>query len=216
MDKDKEDLIEMRESDDADENSETDSGDIKIGEKIKKLRESKGISLQEAAEKSGFSSALLSQIENHLVSPPLGTLIKISKALDVEMSYFFKDVREAPYTIVRANERKPMSRVASKTGVKYGYSYESLAFDKKGRHMEPFLVTLEPATVKDRHSYSHEGEEFIFVLEGRMEVQLGEHTDVLEPGDSIYYDSIIPHRVQCADENDTRILACIFSGQKVE
>lgn len=188
--------------------------EMNVGEKIKQLRKEKGISLQEFAELSGFSSALLSQVENHLVSPPLGTLIKISRALGVEIGHFFEDVREAPYTIVRKDERRNISRVASKAGKKYGYSYESLAFDKKGRHMEPFLVTLEPASVKDTHAYSHEGEEFIMVIEGRMEVQLGEHTDTLEPGDCIYYDSSIPHRVSCCDDTETKILAVIYTGEE--
>ncbi|HOO56056.1 MAG TPA: cupin domain-containing protein [bacterium] len=187
-----------------------------VGEKIKQLREVKGITLQDFAGKSGFSSALLSQIENHMVSPPLGTLIKLAKALGVEIGEFFEDVREAPYTIVRHSERKKISRVASKMGKNYGYAYESLAFDKKGRHMEPFLVTLEPATSKDKHAYAHEGEEFIFVLEGKMEVQLGDHTDVLEPGDSIYYDSTIPHKVQCVDDKPALIVAVIYSGQEIE
>ncbi len=187
--------------------------DMPVGEKIKQLRKEKGISLQQFAELSGFSSALLSQIENHLVSPPLGTLIKISKALDVEIGYFFETVREAPYTIVRKDERKNISRVASREGKKYGYSYESLAFDKKGRHMEPFMVTLEQATVKDTHAYSHDGEEFIMVLEGKMEVQLGDHKDILEPGDSIYYDSSIPHRVSCCEGEETKILAVIYTGE---
>ncbi|MEW6202426.1 MAG: cupin domain-containing protein, partial [bacterium] len=174
-----------------------------------------GISLQQLAEKSGFSSALLSQIENHLISPPLGTLIKISRALGVEIGYFFEEKRDAAYTIVRSSERKKVSRVASKMGVKYGYSYESLAYDKKGRHMEPFLVTLEPATHKERHAYSHEGEEFLFVLEGKMEIVLGDHRDVLEPGDSIYFDSTIPHRVECVD-GETKIVAVIWTGSPVD
>lgn len=186
--------------------------DIKVGEKIKELRLEKEISLQELSMRTGFSSAILSQIENHLISPPLGILLKIAKALDVEMGYFLGKGDEVPYVIVRKNERKSISRVASKEGVKYGYSYQSLAYDKKNRHMEPFIVILEPATIKDRHAYSHEGEEFLFVLEGKMEVTLGDYTDVLEEEDSIYYDSKIPHRVQCVEDKETKILAVIYGG----
>ena len=192
------------------------SQDIPVGEKIKKLREEKGVTLQQLAELTGFSSAIVSQIENHMVSPPLGTLIKISRALEVEIGYFFEEVREAPYTIVRGDERKKISRVASKMGKKYGYSYEALAFEKKARHMEPFLVTLEPASMQDQHSYSHEGEEFIYVMEGKMEVQLGDHKDVLEPGDCIYFDSRIPHRVSCCDGPETKLLAVIYTGQAIK
>jgi len=185
--------------------------EIHVGEKIKTLRERKGLSLKEVADLTGFSTALLSQMENHLVSPSLGTMIKLARAFGVRVGDFLGETEGEPYTIVRKDERKTVSRFASKDGVKYGYSYESLGFDKKDRHMEPFIVTLEPATVKAAKTSVHEGEEFIFVLEGEMEVIFGNHTDVLYPGDSIYYDSTIPHRVQCHQDKMTRILAVLFA-----
>jgi transcriptional regulator with XRE-family HTH domain len=185
--------------------------EVRVGEKIKALREGRGLSLKEIADLTGFSTALLSQMENHLVSPSLGTLIKLASAFGVKVGDFLGETEGEPYSIVRKDERKKVSRFASKDGVKYGYSYESLGFDKKDRHMEPFIVTLEPATVKAAKTSVHEGEEFIFVLEGEMEVILGNHTDVLYPGDSIYYDSTIPHRVQCHQDKMTRILAVLFA-----
>jgi transcriptional regulator with XRE-family HTH domain len=185
--------------------------EIHVGEKIKVLRERKGLSLKDLADSTGFSTALLSQMENHLVSPSLGTMIKLARAMGVKVGDFLGETEGEPFTIVRKDERKNVSRFASKDGVKYGYSYESLGFDKKDRHMEPFIVTLEPATVKAMKTSVHEGEEFIFVLEGEMEVILGNHTDVLYPGDSIYYDSTIPHRVQCHQDKITRILAVLFA-----
>jgi quercetin dioxygenase-like cupin family protein len=74
---------------------------------------------------------------------------------------------------------------------------------------------LQPATVKDTHSQTHEGEEFIFVLQGKMQVHLGDHNDILEPGDSIYFHSTIPHRVECLEGSEAKIVAVIYSGQKV-
>jgi len=171
--------------------------EIPVGEKIKVLRDQRGLSLKDVADRTGFSTALLSQMESHLVSPSLGTLIKLSKALEVKVGDFFGEIHEEPFAIVRKDERKTVSQFASKEGVKYGYGYESLGFEKKNRHMEPFIVTLEPATIKTSKTSTHDGEEFIYVLEGEMEVILGNHKDVLSPGDSIYYDSTIPHRVQC-------------------
>jgi transcriptional regulator with XRE-family HTH domain len=185
--------------------------EVRVGEKIKALREKKGLSLKELADLTGFSTALLSQMENHLVSPSLGTIIKMARALSVRVGDFLGETEGEPYTIVRKEERKKVSRFASKDGVKYGYSYESLGFEKKDRHMEPFIVTLEPATVKTAKTSVHEGEEFIFVLEGEMEVILGNHTDILYSGDSIYYDSTIPHRVQCHQDKITRILAVLYA-----
>ena len=189
------------------------SVEMKVGERIRELREMKGLSLREMADLTGFSTALLSQMENHLISPSLGTLIKISRALEVHLGYFFGEGPGEPSAIVRKDERKKVSRFASKNGVKYGYSYESLGFEKKDRHMEPFLVTLEPATIKSTKTSTHEGEEFIFVLEGEMEVTLGNHTDILYPGDSIYYDSTIPHRVQCRKDKETKILAVLYTSK---
>jgi transcriptional regulator with XRE-family HTH domain len=186
--------------------------EVRVGERIKELRERKGLSLKEVADLTGFSTALLSQMENHLVSPSLGTIIKLARALGVKVGDFLGETEGEPFTIVRKDERKMVSRFASKEGVKYGYSYESLGFDKKDRHMEPFIVTLEPATVKAAKTSVHEGEEFIFVLEGEMEVILGNHTDILYPGDSIYYDSTIPHKVQCHQDKVTRILAVIYAS----
>ena len=186
-------------------------GDIRVGEKIKQLREVKGLSLKEVADLTGFSTALLSQMENHLVSPSLGTIVKLARALDIKVGDFFGEIGGEPFTIVRKDERKTVSRFGSTDGVRYGYSYESLGFDKKDRHMEPFIVTLEPATLKTSKVSSHEGEEFIYVLEGEMEVIFGNHADVLFPGDSIYYDSTIPHRVQCHQEKSTKILAVLYT-----
>jgi transcriptional regulator with XRE-family HTH domain len=189
------------------------SQELRVGERIRELRESKGLSLQDMANRTGYSSALLSQVENHFISPPLGGLIKIAKALEVRVGTFFGDEPRESYALVRKDERKHISRFASKEGVSYGYSYESLGFDKKDRQMEPFLVTLEPATVKSEKLSSHDGEEFIFVLEGEMEAILGDHKDVLHPGDCIYYDSTIPHKVQCHREVSTKILAVLWTPQ---
>ncbi len=182
-----------------------------VGERIKKIREEKKLSLVDLAERTGYSAAIISQIENHLLSPSLGTLIQISHALKTPLSELFGEKKGHSYTIVRRNERKLISRFASKEGVNYGYTYESLGYDKKNRRMEPFIVTLEPATVRHSKLSSHSGEEFIYVLEGEMEVVLGNLKDKLLPGDSIYYDSTLPHRVACVGETPARILAVLFT-----
>lgn len=187
------------------------SHEIRVGEKIRELREQKGLSLRDLGERAGYTSALISQIENHLISPPLGAMIKIAKALEVKVGAFLGEDPREPFTIVRKNERRLTSRFASKEGVCYGYSYESLGFDKKDRHLEPFLVTLEPATVRTEKLSTHEGEEFIFVLEGEMEAILANHKDILFAGDCIYYDSSIPHKVQCHRDTPAKILAVIWA-----
>jgi transcriptional regulator with XRE-family HTH domain len=187
--------------------------DIKVGEKIKQFREDQAISLKDMAKRTGISESVLSQMENHLVSPPLGTLIKIARALNVKVGDFLKEEPEEPFCLVRQDERQKVSRFASKDGVNYGYSYESLGYDKKDRHMEPFVVTLTPATLGEPEPSKHAGEEFIYVLEGQVEVTLGDHTDILNPHDSIYYDATIPHRVAVHDCDQAKIVAVIWAPE---
>jgi len=174
---------------------------VNIAEKIKSIREEKGLSLQELSKITGYSSAILSQIENHLESPSLGTLFKIAKGLGVDIGVFFGVEGKDSFCITKKGEGEKVARFASKDGItRYGYNYKSLGMGKKNRKLEPFIVTLEPETIKNEKPYAHEGEEFIYVLEGKVEITIGENKDILEPGDSIYYDSTVPHMVRCLGE----------------
>lgn len=183
---------------------------VKVGQKIKEIREKLGLTLKNLSEKSGYSESILSQIENHLISPPLGALLTISKALGISVGKLLGEKNEAPFVIVREGGEQPISRVASKEGVNYGYTYMSLGIGKKDRHFEPFLITLEPTPIKQSGLSVHKGEEFIYVLEGAMEVQLKDFKETLKKGDSIYYESTIPHRVACAEDKPAKILAIIW------
>lgn len=192
----------------------SDENEVKVGEKIRELREDQALSLDELASRTGISAAVINQIESHMVSPPLGTLIKLARALGVDTGYFFRpeEGRRMNYSLVRHDERKRVSRVASKEGVNYGYEYESLGYDLPDRRMEPFFITLKPSPFEDKGLSAHEGEEFIYVLEGEMEVVLGRHRDVLRPGDSIYYKSATPHRVGAHGDGETKIIAVLITS----
>ena len=96
---------------------------------------------------------------------------------------------------MRKKDRKAMSRFASQRGTSYGYSYQALAPEMTNRSMEPFIVTLQ-TTEEDVPLSSHDGQEFIFVMQGKMEAIVGEKREVLEPGDCIYYQSTEPHLVR--------------------
>jgi quercetin dioxygenase-like cupin family protein/ribosome-binding protein aMBF1 (putative translation factor) len=183
-----------------------------VGEKVRAVREERGLSLKDISQRTDLDVALLEKIEKGKVNPPLGTVIKLAKALDMKMGYLISGEESRPYTIVRKDDRKVISRYDSKKGKYYGYQYESLAPHKKDRRMEPFLVTLEPSKTKDERS-SHDGQEFIFVLSGEMEVWLERDVHVLGPGDSIYYDSSIPHLVKCHGEEPSKILAVLNAGR---
>jgi len=188
---------------------------VEVGKKIKELREARKMSLQDLADKTGYSSALLSQFENHMFSPPLGALVRLSAALGVNVSDFLGESREQrPFILVRREKHDVVSSVSSREGVNLGYSYEALGCGMSGHRMEPFIVTLEPVPIREKHLSVHEGEEFIYVLEGKMKIMLREDTEVLEPGDSIYFKCTMPHHVTCDGDEPARILAVIFTGTK--
>lgn len=187
----------------------------KIGEKIKSLRLAKGMSIEEVAENSQMSVAMLGEIEEHNVSPPLGHIVSLAKGLDVSVGEVFGDSADSPFCIVRSDDRKKVSRFDSSDSGTYGYSYESLGHQKKNRQMEPFLVTLTPAEDSHVEPNQHIGEEIIFVLEGTVEVRLSDHTDILNPGDSIYYDSNMPHVVSCHGTEPATILAVIYARDEM-
>ncbi|MCX7769455.1 MAG: cupin domain-containing protein [Proteobacteria bacterium] len=184
---------------------------LSIGKKIKEIREKKNLSLKDLSNRTGYSESVLSQIENHFISPPLGALLNIAKGLEISVGQLLGESKEEPFVIVKRGSEVSVSRVASKEGVSYGYTYKSLGIGKKDRHFEPFLITLEPTSIKHEGLSKHDGQEFIYVLNGKMEVQLLDFSEVLEAGDSIFYDSTIPHRVSCHGDKQAVILAVIWS-----
>lgn len=180
-----------------------------IGARIRKIREEKGLSLQELSNLTGFDEKFLSGIESNAVQPQLGTVIKLSKALDSAFGRLISGVGDRLYSITRKTERRTVSRSTSSTGKQRLYAYKSLAPDVKGRHMEALVVQLEQAQEKDISI--HDGEEFIFVLNGLVELFIGDDRFDLEPGDSAYYLSTTPHFI-AAKEGRATILAVLYEG----
>ena len=180
-----------------------------VGDRILKIREEKNLSLDEISKMTGFDVEFLSKIETKELQPQLGTVIKLSKALDSAFGRLVSGVGEKLYSITRKDERRTISRSTSKKGQKKIYTYKSLAPDVKGRHMEAFLVLLEEDPEKE--TSLHEGEEFIFVLDGEVILEIGEDKFVLEPGDSAYYLSTTAHHI-AAKNGKATILAVMYEA----
>jgi transcriptional regulator with XRE-family HTH domain len=180
-----------------------------IGKRIRILREEKGISLDELSNMTGFDVELLSHIENNIVQPQLGTVIRLSKALDSAFGRLISGIGNRIYSITRKDEQKVVSRSTAKKGKKQVYIYKSLAPEVKGRHMEALIVQLEENP--DKEVSVHDGEEFIYVLDGIVVLNIGEDTFDLEPGDSAYYLSTTPHLV-ASKKGKATILAVLYEG----
>ena len=183
--------------------------DYNIGARIKKLRLAKKLTLQAVARETGFSPALISQIENNNVSPPIATLSKIAKFFDVKIGMFFtEDEEESRYEVVRKGERKLIPRVISRAGTNQGYSYESLSFRKQSKKMEPFLLSVTEKA-SEENTYSHDGEEFLYVMTGTAELILDNERITLEEGDCVYFDSSLKHRLLSKDGTEVQVLAVV-------
>ncbi len=182
---------------------------LNIGSKLKKLRLARKLTLQAVAKEVGFSSALISQIENNNVSPPIATLSRIANFFNVKIGVFFaEDEEEIPYEVVHANERKSVPRVITPVGTTNGYSYESLSYRKQNKKMEPFMLTISEKTVEES-TYSHDGEEFIYIAKGKVELLMDDQRLQLSEGDSIYFDSSTKHRLLSRDGEEVQILTII-------
>lgn len=182
-----------------------------IVKNIKKFRVNKKMSLERLAKLSGLTKGYVSKIENSDKAPPFSTLIKIANALNTDVNLLIANDSEVPENlslcIVKKNERK---EVVSR-GTLYGYHYEALAHKKVGKNMEPYIIL--PA-FHEKGVFSHEGEEFMYVLEGTHEFIYDGKKYILNAGDSIYFDSVIPHSGRSIGKKKAKILAVMYSYKR--
>jgi transcriptional regulator with XRE-family HTH domain len=187
------------------------TNDLLVGTRIKKIREEKDLDINDLAAKCGFSRALVSQIENNLISPPISTLLRIANALGMNISYLFHiEDEDEKTTVVRSNERLLSLRRQVSSNLRLGYTYETLAHKKLSKHMEPFLVTFEVKNKDKIVRFSHNGEEFAYVIEGSLEFSTDNETIVLETGDSIYFESDQLHGFRALGERPAKAVVVVY------
>ena len=185
----------------------------KVGAKIKGLRETKNLSVEEIAERSGLTIEQINSIENDVNLPSLGPLIKIARALGVRLGTFMDDNDALGPVITRAKDREADSSISFSNGAtdaRKHMEYHPLAQQKAGRHMEPFIIDINPEESPEFQLSAHEGEEFIYVMQGEVEIVYGKDTYSLKEGDSIFYDSIVKHHVHGALGKSAKILAVVY------
>lgn len=174
----------------------------------------KNLSVEDIVERSGLSVLQINRIEQNEEFPSLAPLIKIARVLGVRLGTFLDDQQELGPVICRKKSIEDAEGISFSNNAKTVHknmSYYALSQDKSGRHMEPFLIDVQPAERADFVPSSHEGEEFIFVMEGIIEINYGKDIYTLEAGDSIYYDSIVAHHVHGADSKGAKILAVVYT-----
>lgn len=182
-----------------------------IGKLITQMREEHTLSLEELATRSGISVEKLTDIESGKINPSIGVLIKISRALGARLGTLLDGQENYGAVVTRAREAIPSNNAGSPSPASEHLNFYSLAQGKSDRHMEPFIIEVAQNTSSNELKSEHEGEEFLHVIDGTIEVRYGAEVHRLERGDSIYYDSIVPHVINNVSTQPARILAVIYT-----
>jgi len=185
---------------------------LKIGKKVRELRQKNRYTLQDLAARTGLSKPFLSQIENDHVIPPIATLLKLARALNVGMTYFFQDEEGSDkISITRQQERIKVERRPHQQKGETNYIYVALETKKTNKAMDPFLVEFPVQNTEEMVFMSHEGEEFLYLLEGKVEFRTLDRVEILHAGDSIYFESDLSHSFRCVSDTPAKALAVIWS-----
>lgn len=190
------------------------NNDKNVGSKIKALRQSQQITREDLAARSGLGLVTIEAIEENTNIPSLAPLIKVARALGVRLGTFLDDSDNMGPVVSRKGEVSAHGGITTSNATNASKShldFYSLADKKAGRHMEPFFINIEPDGEKELVLSSHEGEEFIYVLEGSVAVTYGKEKFILNQGDSIYYDSIVNHLVHAGDDKGAKIVAVVYT-----
>jgi transcriptional regulator with XRE-family HTH domain len=183
-----------------------------LGDKVRTVRESRSMSAEQLTERADLEPGIVEQIESGALIPSLSPLIRIARSLGVRLGTFLDDREQVGPVVSRTGDHDPVMGFSDRERpARSDLDFFSLAANKAGRHMEPFVVEVHPGSAQGVRPSSHEGEEFIFVLSGEVEILYGRETYRLKAGDSIYYDSIVPHHVHSAGNAEARIVGVVYA-----
>lgn len=183
---------------------------ISLGARIASYRQKNGITLEQMAQRTGLDQGFLQAVEEQDIYPSLGPLLKIARTLGVRLGTFLDDQVSKDPLIVRLDERQQQLVTHRGDNGPVDTVFYSLGRGKNDRHMEPFFVEIEPGSGEPTKLSSHEGEEFIVVVQGRVELTYGQETFSLGPGDSIYYNSVVPHHLAAEGGEKASIYAVLY------
>ncbi|MBN2472450.1 MAG: helix-turn-helix transcriptional regulator [Anaerolineae bacterium] len=176
-----------------------------VGQRIRALREKRGLSLRSLSDKSGLSINAISRIERGENSPTVSSLHQLASALEVPITDFFMDEHEQNIVFIKSNDRLITQRE--------GMAIESLGIGLRQQLVQPFLITLEPGVGTLQEPITHPGQEFVFCLDGEIAYRIGEQRFELTPGDSLLFEAAQPHGFKNMGESPATILITFNNDQ---
>ncbi len=175
---------------------------VSLGTRIRRLREARGMSLSTMANETGFAVDYLERIESDQVIPPVAVLLTLGRALEVDSGEFLRDETES-----EASERRSEA-VRKRTD---HYSYRVLTPEATHKHLKGFLVTIDPASDLEGAGYQHEGEEFQYVIDGEVEVTVGDNVNLLKTGDSLHFNSNLVHKLRNVGDKPATLVVVLYT-----
>lgn len=169
-----------------------------VGSRIKKSRRENKITLENVANETGFAVEHLKAIESGTIIPSVGAVLQISRVLKIDSGVLLRD--EAELRIKR--EKAYQVRTDN-------YEYETLTPGAQDKHLKAFLVTIDPRQEHKGVGYCHEGEEFVYVLSGQIELMVGDHKNILKENESLHFNSGIRHLIRNPGKTATELLVVI-------
>lgn len=172
-----------------------------LGRKLMRMRKERAMTLQHLANETGLSTKYIGQVEKGEVIPPVAVILQLSRALQIDSSLLLKE------------EKKRVGRQSAEDYQKrtQDYTYQNLTPEAEHKHLKAFKVFVDPKSDHKGVSYQHLGEEFIYVLKGRMEVMVGENRNVLPPGGSIHFNSSIIHKLRNLSSERAELLVVLYT-----
>jgi transcriptional regulator with XRE-family HTH domain len=172
-----------------------------IGKRLLKLRRGKKLTLKHLANETGLSTSYISQVEKGELMPPVSVLLQLSKAMEIDSSILLRE------------ERKQEAKTSAEGYQKRteDYTYETLTPEASNKHLKAFKVFIDPRSEHKGVSYQHQGEEFQYVIRGKVEVMVGENRNVLGPGDSLHFNSSIVHKLKNLSSQKAELLVVLYT-----
>lgn len=179
-----------------------------IGQKLRRLRLRKSMGLTELGKHTGLSPSLLSKLERDLMHPTLPTLLRIALVFSVGLEYFFNPEPKPVLEIVRKRDRLRFPEASDTRHP--AYHFESLDFPAENRRLNAYYAEFEAA--EDARKHQHEGVEFLYLMSGKLGLQVGEDEPELSEGDAIYFESTVPHGYRKIGARRTTALVVVVNG----
>ncbi len=173
---------------------------IPVGKKIKQFRTKKKMSLENVANETGLSVERLKKIEAGKEIPPVGALLQIARSLQIDSALFLKE----------QSDEKLTDRVAAYSKRTSNYAYTTLTPGAENKHLKAFRITIDPLTDHEGVGYQHEGEEFVYVLAGEVEITVGDHVNKLNKNESLHFNSGISHNLKNVGESVAELIVVVY------